>query len=236
MSFLELRDVNAYYGKSHVLFDLSLRVDCGELVALLGRNGAGKSTTLRSIMGVVTVKSGMITFRGDDITNDPSHTISDRGIAYIPEGRRIFTGLTVEENLRTGYAGHDIDASFAERAGAMYEYFPRLEERTKQRAGTMSGGEQQMLAIARALISEPDLVLIDEPTEGLMPSLITKLKEVLPRINESGISMLLIEQNAKLAMDISDRTYVIGEGRLETEGPSDELRTDEAIQERYLTV
>ncbi|WP_255152067.1 ABC transporter ATP-binding protein [Halorarius halobius] len=235
MTMLEVEDINTYYDKSHVLYDVSLEIPEDGLVTLIGRNGAGKTTTLRSIMGIQPPRSGTITMHGEDITDASPHETSLSGISIIPEERRIFADLTVRENLRLGHLGHDRE----DIEGAMddvFDYFPRLEERQQQRAGTMSGGEQQMLAIARGLLSDPDLLLVDEPTEGLMPSLVERLREILGRINEDGVAMLLVEQNAELALDISDYGYIIDEGRIRESGPSEELRADEEIKDRYLAV
>lgn len=236
MTLLELRNVNSYYGKSHVLHDVSLSVPEGELVTLIGRNGAGKTTTLKSIIGHVTPKTGEVVFKGDSIDGEEPHEISKRGVSFIPEHRRIFPDLTVYENLKLGYIGHELDRDLEEMLADVYEYFPRLQERADQRGGTLSGGEQQMLAIARGLLSDPDLLLVDEPTEGLMPTLVEDLRDILHRINEDGTTMLLVEQNINLALDISSYGYVIDEGVIEAEGPSEELLTDEEIQRRYLTV
>jgi len=235
MTMLELQNINTYYDKSHVLFDVSLEVPEEGLVTLIGRNGAGKTTTLRSIMGIQPPRTGTITMHGEDITDASPHETSVQGISIIPEERRIFADLTVGENLRLGHLGHDLDDIDSAMENVL-EYFPRLEERQQQRAGTMSGGEQQMLAIARGLLSSPDLLLIDEPTEGLMPSLVERLRDILAQINDDGVALLLVEQNAELALDISDYGYIIDEGRIRESGPSEELRADEEIKDRYLAV
>lgn len=235
MSLLDIKDINSYYGKSHVLYDVSLSIPEEGFVTLIGRNGAGKSTTLKSIMGMITPQSGTIQFRDTDITNYSPHETSLQGISIIPEDRRIFADLSVDENLRIGHLGHDIE-DIDENLDEVFEYFPRLEERRRQRAGTLSGGEQQMLAIGRALLSDPDLLLIDEPTEGLMPSLVDQLRKILLRINEDGVALLLVEQNVELALGISDYGYVIDEGMIQAEGTSSELEEDEEIKRRYLAV
>lgn len=235
MTLLDVDGIDSYYGKSHILHGVSLSVSEGGFVTLIGRNGAGKSTTIESIMGMVTPRAGTITFRGEDITTASPNETSKHGISIIPEHRRIFADLTVRENIRLGHLGHDI-SDVAGRIDEVYEYFPRLEERQSQRAGTLSGGEQQMLAIARALLSEPDLLLVDEPTEGLMPKLVEKLKDILIQINDDGIALLLVEQNARLALEISDYGYIIDEGVIRAEGPSDDLGHDDEIQRRYLAV
>jgi branched-chain amino acid transport system ATP-binding protein len=184
-------------------------------------------------MGHTTPRSGKISFRGEDITGLEPHTISKRGISLIPERRRLFDNRTVRENLRLGYLGH---GKSDEVVKSVFRYFPRLEERVDQEAGTLSGGEQQMLAIGRSLVSDPDLMLVDEPTEGLMPSLVDTVRSVLTKINEDGVSILLVEQNAELALDLSDRGYVIENGVSKLEGDSESLKDDEEIKRRYLAV
>jgi branched-chain amino acid transport system ATP-binding protein len=235
MSLLDVSQMNSYYGKSHVLHGVSLSIPEEGFVTLIGRNGAGKSTTLKSVMGMVPPESGTITFRGDDITNNSPHETSQRGISIIPEDRRIFADLTVSENLRIGHIGHQVE-DIDSQLDNVFDYFPRLDERRTQRAGTLSGGEQQMLAIGRALLSDPDLLLIDEPTEGLMPSLVDQLRDIFVRINDEGIALLLVEQNVELALSISDYGYVIDEGAIQAEGPSSELKKDEEVKQRYLAV
>lgn len=237
MALLEMDTVNSFYGKSHVLHDVSLSVDEGQLVTLIGRNGAGKTTTLKTIMGMVEPRSGSITFRDDDITGLPPHEVAQRAIGFIPEERRVFTQLTVEENLKMGYLGYDIDNVTERMEDTIFSYFPRLEERLGQRAGSLSGGEQQMLTTARALISDPDFLLVDEPTEGLMPTLVETLEEVLQRINEEeGKTMLLVEQNIEIALNISDYVYIIDEGEIKMEGSSEEILDDEEVTQQYLAV
>lgn len=231
---LEVEDINSYYDKSHVLHDVSLTLEEDSLVTLIGRNGAGKSTTLKSIMGLVDVRSGSIQYRGDEITDKQPHEIAQQGIAYIPEERRVFPQLSVAKNLRMGHIGHDTSGD--EIIEDVFDYFPRLEERVDQKAGQMSGGEQQMLAIGRALVSDPDVLLVDEPTEGLMPSLVDLIEEALERINNDGVSMILVEQNVDLALSISDHGYVIDEGQIMVSAPAAELREDDEIKKRYLTV
>jgi branched-chain amino acid transport system ATP-binding protein len=233
---LELKEINSYYGSSHVLFDVSLEVGQGSLVTLIGRNGAGKTTTLKSIMGIVTPRSGSIEYQGMDLVGMEPNEVSQQGIAYVPETRELFTQLSVYENLRLGYLGHDTGTDFETRLEDIFSYFPRLEERQDQKAGSLSGGEQQMVAIGRGLISDPDCLLIDEPTEGLMPSLVDKLREILVRINEEGKTVLLVEQNVELALEISDYGYVLDEGNIVTHAPSEELLEDEEVIERYLAV
>ncbi len=235
MTLLDVDSIDSFYGKSHVLHGVSLSVPEEGFVTLIGRNGAGKTTTLNSIMGFVHPQSGTITFRNEDITTFSPDETSKQGIAFIPEDRRIFADLTVKENLRIGHLGHDIQ-DVEGGLENIYDYFPRLKERLGQRAGTLSGGEQQMLAIGRALLSDPDLLLVDEPTEGLMPTLVEKLRDILVRINGEGVAILLVEQNANLALDISDYGYIIDEGEIQVQGESAELQQNEEIKQRYLAV
>jgi len=236
MTLLEVSNINSFYGNSHVLHDISLSVDDGELAVLIGRNGAGKSTTLKSIMGIVEPRSGTVTFDGAEITGIEPHETAKRGVSLIPETRDLFPELTVRENLRMGYLGHDVDESEDELMAPIFEYLPRLEERASQNAGSLSGGEQQMVAIGRALISDPDFLLVDEPTEGLMPTLVEKLREILERINDEGMTMLLVEQNVSLALDIGDYGYVIDEGQIQTAALAAEIREDEEMMQKYLAV
>lgn len=234
---LEVSDTNSFYDMSHILHNVSLSVGDGSLVTLIGRNGAGKSTTLKSIIGLVKPRSGSITFKGEDITGLEPHQIVQRGIAYIPEHRELFPQLTVRENLRLGHLGHEELSNPQERLETVYKYFPRLKERSHQTAGSLSGGEQQMVAIGRGMISNPELLLIDEPTEGLMPTLVEKLKEILVRINrEEDISILLVEQNVSLSLEISDYAYIIDEGEIKMEGESSVIAADKEIQQKYLAV
>jgi branched-chain amino acid transport system ATP-binding protein len=236
MSRLEVADLNAYYDESHILHGVSLTVESDQLVTLIGRNGAGKTTTLNSIMGMMPRVDGQITFASTDLTGLEPYEISRQGLSLVPEHREIFPGLTVRENLRMGLIGHESETKFEELSEQVVDFFPRLEERYDQEATTMSGGEQQMLAIGRSLMSEPDVLLIDEPTEGLMPSLVEKLRDILTEINERGISMLLVEQNVDLALDISDYAYVISEGVIEAEGTATDIQENEQIKEEYLKV
>jgi len=232
MALLELDGVNAYYDKSHVLQDVSLAVEPGEVVALLGRNGSGRSTTLKAVMGMVAVKSGTIRFEGKPITGRKTFDLAQLGIAFVPEDRRIFPNLTVGENLRL--------AALAGRKGPwnerrIYDYFAILGER-KDKLAKLSGGEQQMLAIARALIANPAIILLDEPMEGLAPLIARNVEDVVRRIREEGNTILLVEQNAQVAMSLSDRGYILSNGRVMTSGPIDELRRDADAMQRYLAV
>ena len=247
MSLLELSGVDAYYGQSHILRDLSMRVEEGEVCALLGRNGAGKTTTLRSIAGATPpdVRDGQIAFKGEDITGMAAEDVSIQGISLVPEERRIFSNLTVEENLhladvvqnRSNMVGRAVEAEHSGMSTEeVYDEFPRLDERQTQRAGTLSGGEQQMLAIARALKQRTDLMMLDEPYEGLAPQIIAGVEDAIKRIRENGITVLLVEQNAVAAMKIADRCYVVDQGEIVFEGEADELRGDEETRRRYLGV
>jgi branched-chain amino acid transport system ATP-binding protein len=229
---LELAGINAYYDKSHVLQDVSLEVNAGEVVALLGRNGSGRSTTLKTIMGLVATRSGSVKFKGETITNRQPFTISGKGIAFVPEDRRIFPNLTVGENLKL--------ASLSGRKGPwteqrIYEFFAVLGER-KDKPAKLSGGEQQMLAIARALIVNPDIILLDEPMEGLAPLIARNVEEVVRAIRAEGNTILLVEQNAQVAMSLADRGYVLSNGRVVGSGPIAQLKADAEMMQRYLAV
>ena len=234
---LSLKDVHAYYGEAHILQGVSLDVGEGEVVTLIGRNGAGKTTTLRSIMAIVPPRGGDITFAGRELRGLPTHAIARAGIAYVPEERRILPNLTVAENLRLGQlgadgSGRDGDALMEEVLG----YFPRLRERLSQKGKSLSGGEQQMLAIARGLVASPRLMLVDEPTEGLSPIIVESLTEILREINRRGTAILLVEQILEVALALSHRLYVMDQGRIQFEGSAEALRADPAIQQRFLGV
>ena len=234
---LAIQDLHAYYGEAHILQGVSLTVHPGEVVTLIGRNGAGKTTTLRSIMGIVVPRGGHITFDGFELAGLATHTIAQRGIAYVPEDRRILPNLSVEENLRLGRLGAgrakgDGDAVMDEVLG----HFPRLRERLAQKGKSLSGGEQQMLAIARGLVASPKLMLVDEPTEGLSPIIVESLTEILREINRRGTTILLVEQILEVALALSHRLYVMDQGRIQFEGTPEALRTDPAIQQRFLGV
>jgi branched-chain amino acid transport system ATP-binding protein len=229
---LVLDRINAYYHKSHVLQDVSLEVERGEVVALLGRNGSGRSTTLKTIMGLVNARSGSVRFHDKDITNKTPFALAQAGIAFVPEDRRIFPNLTVGENLRL--------ASLAGRKGPwtearIYEYFEVLRER-KDKPAKLSGGEQQMLAIARALIANPEIILLDEPLEGLAPLIARNVVEVVRRIKSEGNTILLVEQNASIALALADRGYVLSNGRIVSQGPTDALKADTEMMQHYLAV
>ncbi len=233
MSLLELSDVHTHYGSIEALRGVSLNVEEGEVVTMIGSNGAGKSTTLRSITGLSPASSGKIAFDGEDITRVPAHDIVARGIALAPEGRHCFPRMTVRENLDLGAfrrRGADVD----EDLERVFGLFPRLKERERQKAGTMSGGEQQMLAIGRALMARPKLLMLDEPSMGIAPNLVQRIYETIGEINRSGVAILLVEQNANYALDVSRRGYVLETGRVVLANKSSELRNDPAVQRAYL--
>jgi branched-chain amino acid transport system ATP-binding protein len=233
---LEIQNINTYYGLSHVLQDVSLEVDKNEIVTLVGRNGAGKTTTLKSILGITPVRSGRIVFNEEDISTLPTHMTVQRGISYVPEERRIIPGLSVRENIKLALLksrNSDREEEMIERVG---QYFPVLQKRLTQEGTNLSGGEQQMLAIARGLVTDPDLMLIDEPTEGLMPLLVELIAEMVNTIHREGVTVLLVEQNMEMALSISHRAYVMDEGRIQTFGPAKDILADEEIQRRYLSV
>ncbi|WP_425603066.1 ABC transporter ATP-binding protein [Halosolutus gelatinilyticus] len=232
---LTVDSIDTHYGESHILFDLSLAVDRGEIVALVGRNGAGKTTTLRSIMGLTPPTDGTIAKAGSRIDGLDPHEIRKRGLSWIPEERRVFGSLTVAENLRL--AAHSGADDQTERFEEIYEQFPRLDERRAQKAGTMSGGEQQMLAIARALLGpETDLLLLDEPSEGLAPQIVDDVADIVRELNERGVTILLVEQNAEMALELADRAYVLETGEIVHESTATELLDDRETMEGYLGV
>jgi len=233
-NILELNDIHTYYGAIHALKGVSLRVGAGEIVTLIGANGAGKSTTLRSINGLNHPKQGTITFQGDDITNASPHTIVKNGIAQSPEGRRLFPRMSVTENLEMGAFQRTDRENFGGDMDRVFELFPRLFERKAQKAGTMSGGEQQMCAIGRALMARPKLLLLDEPSMGLAPIFVEKIFEIVIEINQQGTPVLLVEQNALMALDIANRGYVLETGKVALEGPAAELKVNEQVRKAYL--
>lgn len=231
---LELKNVNTFYGAIHAIRDVSLEVDEGEIVAIIGANGAGKSTTLMTISGIVPARSGTIIFEGEDIAKLPAHRIVQRGIVQSPEGRRVFAELTVKENLQMGaYARRDRRGT-RESIEMCYALFPILAERRSQRAGSLSGGEQQMLAIARSLMARAKVLLLDEPSLGLAPKLVETIFGRIRQINNDGMTVLLVEQNAKQALAISDRAYVLASGRVTASGPAAQIADDERIIDYYL--
>nr|WP_202899113.1 ABC transporter ATP-binding protein [Peptoniphilus sp. BV3C26] len=232
---LEIKDLNIFYGNIHAIKGISLDVNEGEIVCLIGANGAGKTSTLQSISGLVPIKSGKISFLGENITKTKSHKITEMGIAQVPEGRRIFTGLSVLDNLKLGaFTIKDGPENLNRDINAIYEKFPILEERKDQMAGTLSGGEQQMLAMGRALMSRPKLLLLDEPSMGLSPLFVEKIFEVIEFLHKEGTTILLVEQNANLALKISNRSYVLETGKIIKEGQSEELMSDPIVKKAYL--
>ena len=233
---LTIENINTYYGLSHVLQDVSLEVDKNEIVTLVGRNGAGKTTTLKSILGITPIRSGKIVFNGEDISALPTHLAIQKGIAYVPEERRIIPGLSVLENIKLALLKSKNRHRIQEMIEKISQYFPILKKRLTQEASSLSGGEQQMLAIARGLVTDPELMLIDEPTEGLMPILVELIAEIIQTIHEEGVTVLLVEQNMEMALKISHRAYVMDEGRIQSFGHAKEILADEEIQRRYLSV
>jgi branched-chain amino acid transport system ATP-binding protein len=234
MALLEVNEIHVHYGGIEALKGVSLSVDDREVVTLIGSNGAGKSTTLRAITGLTPASSGSVVIDGEDVTHVPAHEIVDRGIALAPEGRHCFSRMTVRENLDLGAYRRRKHASVGGDLERVFELFPRLKEREKQKAGTMSGGEQQMLAIGRALMANPKVLLLDEPSMGIAPLLVQRIYETIAEINRDGMTILLVEQNANYALDISRRGYVLETGRVVLEGESDKLRTDPEVQRAYL--
>ncbi|MDQ2730845.1 MAG: ABC transporter ATP-binding protein [Armatimonadota bacterium] len=233
-ALLTLEGLNVHYGVIHAVEDLCIQVAQGEIVTLLGANGAGKSTTLRSISGLVRPSSGRILFRDRDITHAPAHEIVRAGIGHSPEGRRVFPALTVMENLELGAYTRSDRAGIAADAAHIFELFPRLQERRLQAAGTLSGGEQQMLAIGRAMMSRPSLLLLDEPSLGLAPFLVKEIFKIIQSINADGTTVLLVEQNARQALRIAHRGYVLETGRVTLSGPSADLLNDDQVRKAYL--
>lgn len=234
MAYLELHDVHTYYGHIHALKGVSLQVEKDQIVSLIGANGAGKTTILNTISGILRPRAGKIIFEGQDITNLPAHRIVELGITHAPEGRKIFSTLTVDENLDMGAFVRNDREGIEESRRFVFKLFPRLEERRRQLAGTLSGGEQQMLAIARALMSKPKLLMLDEPSLGLAPLLVRDIFRTLRHINEQGVTILLVEQNARAALRISNYTYVMETGQIRLEGPSAQLMQDDRVRRLYL--
>ena len=231
---LEIKDLNVFYGAIHALKGISLTVADGELVSLIGANGAGKTTTLHAISGLLPAASGSVLLDGTDLQKVPANTIIGLGMAHVPEGRHVFARMTVEENLRMGaYILRD-QKQIAENLERVYGHFPRLKERRRQLAGTLSGGEQQMLATGRALMTDPKIVLKDEPSMGLSPLLVKEIFAIIQQLHKSGITILLVEQNAKMALAVSDRAYVLETGTISMEGPAAELAADDRVRKAYL--
>jgi branched-chain amino acid transport system ATP-binding protein len=233
---LEVKGLNAWYGPSHVLQGIDVTVRKGELVCLVGRNGAGKTTTVKSVAGLIPKVKGSVKFEGEELLGLPAHARFSRGLAYVPEERRIVPGLTVRENIRLGLLASPLRRKEAEVIDEIAETFPRLKERLNQQAVTMSGGEQQMLAIARAAASKPKFVLLDEPSEGIMPVLVDEMFEYFTELKKAGVTILLIEQNVKLALRIADRAYILDQGGVVYSGSARDMLADKDLQERYCAV
>ena len=234
MAMLEVKDLEVYYGMIQALKGISFQVNEGEVIALIGANGAGKTTTLHTVSGLLTPKHGSVTFEGTEITKIPAHKIVELGMAHVPEGRRVFPSLSVLQNLKLGaYTRKDKD-EIRETLEMVYSRFPRLEERKNQPAGTLSGGEQQMLAMGRGIMSAPDLIMLDEPSLGLAPLLVNTIFDTIREIKAMGKTILLVEQNALKALSVADNAYVLEQGRITKSGPGKELLKDPAIAEAYL--
>lgn len=232
---LKVDNIEVYYGMIKALKGISFEVNKGEIVALIGANGAGKTTTLHTVTGLLKPKTGSIVFNGKDITKTPAHKIVSMGMAHVPEGRRIFQQLSVLDNIKLGAFTRKDKNEIEETLNYVYERFPRLKERKNQIAGTLSGGEQQMLAMGRALMSKPDFVLMDEPSMGLSPLLVSEIFDIIKAINENGTTVLLVEQNAKKALSIADRAYVLETGSIVLSGDAKDLMNDESVKKAYLS-
>ncbi len=233
---LEATDLNTFYGLSHILFDVSLKAEKGETVCLLGRNGAGKTTTLRSIIGLTPPRTGSVKVHGRDVTGWSTHKISRLGVGFVPEDRRIFPQHTVLENLQVAERGPTTNGGHAWDTARVYRFFPKLETLQHRTGGSLSGGEQQMLTIARTLMGNPDVVLIDEPSEGLAPAIVDTLADQMMELKKEGVTILLSEQNFEFAMYLADRAYIIERGRIQWQGTPDELRAHDDVRQRYLAV
>lgn len=234
MAMLEVKDLQVYYGVIQALKGISFHVNQGEVIALIGANGAGKTTTLQTLTGILSPKSGSIVFEGKDLTRTPAHKIVEMGMAHVPEGRRVFADMSVYENLLLGAYTRKDKAEIAESLASVYKRFPRLEERKGQRAGTLSGGEQQMLAMGRALMSKPRIILMDEPSMGLSPIFVNEIFDIIQQVSKTGTTVLLVEQNAKKALSIADRAYVLETGKIVLTGDAKELMDNESIKKAYL--
>ncbi len=234
MSMLEIEKIEVYYGAINAIKGISFSVEQGEIIALIGANGAGKTTTLHTITGLIPAKSGTIRLNGKDITKTPAHKIVSMGMAHVPEGRRVFAQLSVYENLMLGAYTRKDKTEINESLERVYERFPRLKERRTQSAGTLSGGEQQMLAMGRALMSKPSIILMDEPSMGLSPLYVNEIFDIIQEINKSGTTVLLVEQNAKKALSIANRAYVLETGNISLSGDAKTLMNDEKVKKAYL--
>lgn len=229
---LNIENINVYYGQIHALKDISLKVDEGEVVALIGANGAGKTTTLRTISGLLRSKTGSIKFMGNEVSHTEAHKLVSMGVAHVPEGRRIFSQMTVQENLEMG--AYTNSANLKAGIEDVYERFPRLKHRMNQVAGTLSGGEQQMLAMGRALMSKPKLLMLDEPSMGLAPILVQQIFDIIKELHKVGTTILLVEQNAEMALEVADRAYVLETGKIKLSGTGTELAQSDEIKKAYL--
>lgn len=234
MAMLEIKDLEVYYGMIQAIKGISFQVNEGEVIALIGANGAGKTTTLHTISGLIAPKNGTVTFEGADITKIPAHKIVSLGMAHVPEGRRVFASLSVFQNLKLGAYTRSSKEEIEEALQTVYKRFPRLEERKNQPAGTLSGGEQQMLAMGRALMSKPRIILMDEPSMGLSPIFVNEIFDIIKSVSAGGTTVLLVEQNAKKALSIADRGYVLETGRIVLEGNAQDLLNDESVKKAYL--
>ena len=234
MAMLEIKDLEVYYGMIQAIKGISFEVNEGEVIALIGANGAGKTTILHTISGLIAPKKGSITFEGQEITKIPAHKMVENGLAQVPEGRRVFPSLSVLQNLKLGAYTRKDKKEIDDTLKMIYERFPRLEERKNQPAGTLSGGEQQMLAMGRALMSKPRIILMDEPSMGLSPIFVNEIFDIIKQVSASGTTVLLVEQNAKKALSIADRGYVLETGKIVKEGKASDLLNDEAVKKAYL--
>ncbi len=234
MALLSVEGLNVYYGVIHAIKDVSFTVDKGEVIALIGANGAGKTTILHTVTGLVPARSGTISFNDKDITRSPAHKIVAMGMAHVPEGRRVFSQMTVLENLRLGAYTRKDKSEIQSSLDAVFGHFPRLKERQTQEAGTLSGGEQQMLAMGRALMSKPSIMLMDEPSMGLSPIFVSEIFNIIEEIKREGTTVLLVEQNAKKALSIADRAYVLETGSISLQGAASDLMHDDGIRKAYL--
>lgn len=233
---LDVNNIVSGYGEVQILWNASLKLEKGKLTSLVGSNGAGKTTLLKTIMGLVKPWEGSINFHGDNITSLAPHTKASQGVVLVPEGRQLFTDMTVYENLEMGAFSKRSKAGFSNNLEKVYEMFPRLQERATQKTGTLSGGEQQMVAVARGLMSDPDVLMIDELSLGLAPFLVLDLFEILRKLKKEGLTMLLVEQNVQMALAVSDYAYVLSDGRVEIEGPSQEVAANEQVRAAYLGI
>ena len=234
MAMLEVEDIHTYYGDMQALFGVSLTVDKGEIVTMIGANGAGKTTTLKTISGILSPRSGSVTFNGKETQGTPAHKLVTQGLVLVPDGHQVFPTLTVVENLKMGAITRKDQKAVQEDLEWVYSVFPRLEERTTQISGTLSGGERQMLSIARALMADVDLLLLDEPSMGLAPFLVQEIFDVIRKLNEEGMTILIVEQNARMAFSVAERGYVIEAGHVVLEGSVEDLRTNPQVKTAYL--